>query len=270
MELAWMPAGKFTMGAPPTEEPRQRCEEPAHTVVISRPFYLAVHETTVANFRAFVQASRHETDAEKGGQGALRWNTVKQAWEQDAHCTWKNPGWPQGDNDPVVCISRRDAEAFCYWLERTEGKPYRLPTEAEWEYACRAGTVTTFAFGAVLTADQANFDDTLPFGESAGDADRVKKTAKVGSHAANAWGLADMHGNVWEWCADYFNSTYYQRSPARDPLGPPGRGNPLGVVRGGSWCARAKDCRSAARQALSLASIRNDLGFRVVLDVTRR
>jgi formylglycine-generating enzyme required for sulfatase activity/tRNA A-37 threonylcarbamoyl transferase component Bud32 len=255
MQLAWIPAGEFTMGSPPGEAGGRDDEGPPHPVTLTRPFYLATHETTVANFRAFVQATRYLTKTEEDGKGALRWNADKRAWEPDPKCTWRNPGWRQEDDEPVVCLSRYDALAFCYWLSRKEGKTYRLPTEAEWEYACRAGTTTPFASGPGLSSGQANCAARGSQGQ----------TNRVGSFAANAWGLHDMHGNVWEWCADFYSSTYYRESPSRDPRGP--EQGLWGVLRGGSWQSSGPDCRSAARLGVVLDSRRNDLGFRVVLEV---
>jgi formylglycine-generating enzyme required for sulfatase activity/tRNA A-37 threonylcarbamoyl transferase component Bud32 len=269
MELAWIPAGRFTMGSPPTETGRQRADGPPHEVTISKPFYLAVHETTVGNFRTFVQATRYRTEAEIDGQGALRWNTTKKTWELDPKCTWKTPGWSQDDEEPVVCVSRRDVLTFCYWLRRKEGKRYRLPTEAEWEYACRAGTTTPFSVGLALSPQQANFNGADPDGGLTTASDFLGRTVRVGSYAANPWGLGDMHGNAWEWCADNFSPTYYLESPKRDPHGPEGGGS-VGALRGGSWQTGSQGCRTAARLGLAAGSRRNDIGFRVLLEADAR
>jgi formylglycine-generating enzyme required for sulfatase activity len=254
MRLAWIPAGEFTMGSPPGEAGGRDDEGPPHQVTLTRPFYLATHETTVANFRAFAQAARYQTKAEEDGKGALRWNADKQTWERDPKCTWRNPGWRQDDDEPVVCVSRYDALAFCYWLSRKEGKTYRLPTEAEWEYACRAGTTTPYAYGTLLSSGQANWATSGSPG----------RTTRVSSSDANPWGLHDMHGNAWEWCADFYNATYYRDSPSRDPHGP--EQGLWGVLRGGSWQTDSPECRSAARLGAVLDSRRTDTGFRVVLE----
>jgi formylglycine-generating enzyme required for sulfatase activity len=253
MQLAWVTPGTFTMGSPVEEAGRRDDEGPAHPVTISRPFYLAARETTVAQFRAFMQAMRYRTEAEADGVGALRWDEDRKTWEADPDCTWSHPGRVPEDDEPVTCVSRRDALTFCYWLSKTEGKTYRLPTEAEWEYACRAGSTTPFAAGAVLSPGQANFGAGGP-----------GRPTRAGSFPANAWGLCDLHGNVWEWCADSYSPTYYHDSPARDPLGP--RLGDLGVVRGGSWRGAAPDCRSAARLGVPIGTRRTDVGFRVVLE----
>jgi formylglycine-generating enzyme required for sulfatase activity len=243
------------MGSPLGEPERREDEEPAHGVTISQPFYLAAHETTVAQFRTFVQATRYQTDAEKESAATTHRTKETDAGAANPACTWRNPGWVPDDEEPVVCISRYDALAFCYWLSRKEGKSYRLPTEAEWEFACRAGASTAFADGSVLLAEHAQFAHS-PSGPA--------RATRVGSFAPNAWGLYDMHGNAGEWCADLYSPTAYRESAARDPRGPD-RGE-LGVVRGGSWRSSSADCRCAARLGVALGSRRADIGFRVASD----
>jgi formylglycine-generating enzyme required for sulfatase activity len=132
------------------------------------------------------------------------------------------------------------------------GRRYRLPTEAEWEYACRAGTDTPFFFGDRLKAEQANFDGRFE-----------DRTCKVGSYAPNAWGLFDMHGNVWEWCQDGYREDYYYSGPNKDPQGPEKAENR--VLRGGSWADNAANCRSARRFHNKHTYRGRELGFRVVL-----
>jgi formylglycine-generating enzyme required for sulfatase activity len=244
MQLAWVPAGTFTMGSPSDEADRRADEGPPHEVTLSRPFYLAVHQTTVAQFRAFVQATRYQTEAEK-------------AAEANAAGIWRNPGWTPDDDEPVVCVSRYDALAFCYWLGRKEGKNYRLPTEAEWEYCCRGGPAAVCSGQLAVGSGEHPLPTAhcpLPTGPP----------ARVGSFRPNAWGLHDMHGNVWQWCADVYSPTYYRDSPGRDPRGP--EGGELGVLRGGSWRSGPADCRCAARLGVALGSSRPDAGFRVVLE----
>jgi formylglycine-generating enzyme required for sulfatase activity len=264
MHLARIPAGQFTMGAQASEVGRQNDEGPSHKVIISRSYYLAVHETTVAQFRAFVEATHYQTEAERKGTGAQRWDASANTWKAEATCTWRNPGWPLVDNQPVVCVCRNDALAFCYWLSHKEGKVYRLPTEAEWEYACRAGTSTPYGPGTNLTRRDANFTD-MSAAQITGSAGMAMP---VGSFAANAWGLCDMHGNAWEWCGDGFSPTFYGNSPERDPSAP---GSSFeGVLRGGSWASGALDCRCARRCAAPPSRCRNDTGFRVVREAGAR
>ena len=145
MQLAYIPAGKFGMGSP-KDEPGRKDEERRHEVRLTREFYLGVHEVTVGQFRAFVRESGYKTDSDKDGKGS--WGiTPNGKFERDAKYDWKGPGFDQGDDHPVVDVSWNDAKAFCTWLSVKEGKSYRLPTEAEWEYACRAGTRTAYSFG---------------------------------------------------------------------------------------------------------------------------
>src|SRR5262249_40410528 len=149
-------------------------------------------------------------------------------------------GWQQTDNQPVVCVSWNDALAFCTWLAKKESKVYRLPTEAEWEYACRAGTVTPYNFGKSVTREQANF------AEGPLDPSR-NKTTRVGSYPANAFGLYDMHGNIWQWCADWYDADYYSKLPTKDPPGP--ASGTLRVCRGGSFANTVNEIRSAQRSS---------------------
>src|SRR5207302_1481786 len=141
---------------------------------------------------------------------------------------------------PVDYVSWEDCQQFCEKLGELEGRHYQLPSEAEWEYACRAGTTTPFHYGIYLTSTQANFDGRYHYGKAE---DYLQRTCKVGSYRPNAFGLYDMHGNVWEWCSDWFDEDYYKNSPRKDPRGPD-----IGeyrVMRGGSWNFDLRLCRSA-------------------------
>src|SRR5262249_21785492 len=176
---------------------------------------------TVRQFRAFTQAADYQTDAESEG-GGHRWTSDD--WERDPDLDWTKPGYPQGEDHPVSCVSWNDAQAFLEWLsglqkEKEAGRASRLPSEAEWESACRAGTTTPFALGISLSSAQANFDGNYPYGE-ADEGVYIDGTCPVGSYRPNAFGLYDMHGQVWEWCADWHGRTYYRRSPRIDPPGP--------------------------------------------------
>jgi formylglycine-generating enzyme required for sulfatase activity len=247
MKLARIPAGSFFMGSP-EDEPGRLPDEVRHEVVITRPFFMGVHELTIGQFRAFVKDTGYKTVAETNGKGAHRLGGAKVDW--DPSCFWTSPGWPQTDEHPVVCVSRPDVEAFCRWLSNKEKKRYRLPTEAEWEYACRAGTTTAYHTGAGLNDKAANISVT--FG----------KTATVGSYPANAFGLHDMHGNAAEWCADWYSGDYYRQSPRFDPAGPITASN--GVLRSGSW---AQSLRSAQRGNIPPDWSSNAFGARVVCEI---
>jgi formylglycine-generating enzyme required for sulfatase activity len=231
MDLVLIPAGKFTMGSPPTEDGRFPNED-AHEVEITKPFYLGKYEVKFGQFEKFVGATRYQTEGEKA---------------RDRDGTWRFPGYIPTSRHPVVGVTWNDAVAFCEWLSRVERKTYRLPTEAEWEYSCRAGTTTRFHSG----------DD---------EAD-LKKVAQYLKHKqpapeANAWGLFDMHGNVWEWCQDWYDANYYQTSPTKDPQGP--LGGSFRVKRGGSFYNDAHHCRAAYRDCFEPWRRTNAIGFRVV------
>ena len=174
------------------------------------------------------------------------------------------PSFFKGDELPVEQISWDGAVDFCKRLsempeEKKAGRKYRLPTEAEWEYACRAGTTTPFHFGSQLNGRQANCDGTLPYGTDTKGPD-LEKTSPIGTYPANAWGLYDMHGNVWEWCSDW--SGEYPTGSVTDPIGP--ATGSLRVFRGGCWIKDAVLCRSAYRNG-DVPPIRRFLGFRVAL-----
>ncbi len=187
MTMVLIPAGEFLMGSADTDKDGAAAEKPQHRVPITKPFWLGMHHVTVGQFRKFVEESKH-----------------------DAGTGWQKPFPSQTDNHPVVHVSWSDAKAFCDWLSRKEGKKYRLPTEAEWEYACRAGTRTKYGFGD----DESNLGDYAWFGLNSN-----KQTHAVGQKRPNAWGLSDMHGNAWQWCEDWFES-YYANSPPEDRKGP--------------------------------------------------
>ena len=170
---------------------------------------------------------------------------------------------------PVEQVSWEDAQTFLKKLsERPEevkaGRKYRLPTEAEWEYACRGGasSPSPFHFGASLSSRQANFNGNYPYGGAA-KGDYLECPCPVGSYQPNGFGLYDMHGNVWEWCADWYGKDYYATSPAKDPSGP--AGGSVRVSRGGCWCDFGQVCRSAYRAGFTPAHRGSNLGFRVAL-----
>ncbi len=169
----------------------------------------------------------------------------------------------QGADRPVERVSWDDVQEFIHALnERERAERYRLPTEAKWEYACRAGTDGPFSTGRTITTDQANFDGTEPYGSSPAGLDR-QDTVPVGRFAPNAFGLHDMHGNVREWCSDRYDAEYYKGSPVDDP---PGQGFGAGrVYRGGGWVDFAESCRSATRGYARPYAEMDDLGFRLVM-----
>jgi formylglycine-generating enzyme required for sulfatase activity len=269
MTLVLIPAGKLKMGSPKGEEGRFGNEE-LHEVEITRSFYLGKHEVTRGQFRHFVVAEKYKTEAERDGKGG--WGLTKDGtWKQAAQFNWKNTGWSQDDNHPVVNVTWNDAKAFCDWLHASEGKQYRLPTEAEWEYSCRAGTTTRFhngddpeALAQVGNAADASARKRFSSWTMALKADDgYVFTAPVGKLRANLFGLHDMHGNVGEWCYDWYKSDYYKDSPGQDPRGPAdGRAR---VVRGGSFSDGPRECRAACRSYQAPRYRSYNLGFRVAL-----
>ena len=174
-----------------------------HRVRITRPFYLGVTEVTRGQFRAFVDETGYKTEAEKDGKGGYGWDEEKKEFRQDAKFTWLNAGFEQTDEHPVVNVSWNDAVAFCEWLKSKEGQAYRLPTEAEWEYACRAGTTTRYFSGddPETLATVGNVADgtakaKYPAGLRIAASDGYVYTAPVARFQANAFSLYDTHGNV--------------------------------------------------------------------------
>jgi formylglycine-generating enzyme required for sulfatase activity len=229
-------------------------EHPQHRVRITKPFYLGACHVTRGQFRQFVADTGYRTDAEKGETpGAYGLDTDKEEFNFNQKFSWRNAGFEQSDEHPVVNVSWNDAVAFCQWLSKKEGKTYRLPTEAEWEYACRAGTTTRYSSGddPETLATVGNVADATLGAKFPGRAHIIKAsdgyafTSPVGSFKPNAFGLYDMHGNAWQWCADRYGAEYYATSPADDPAGPDS-GNDR-VRRGGCWDYWPDDCRSANR-----------------------
>ena len=240
IEWTNIPAGTFTMGSPENEVGRS-VNETQHQVTLSA-FKMSKYEVTVAQFKAFVDATRYKTDAEKGTGGVMgsaKWKDGKVEFKKGIN--WQcdglgNPRLSTEYNHPVIHVSWNDAVAFAKWIG------CRLPTESEWEYACRAGTTTPFNTGSNLTTAQANYCGDLPCNNNPKGEYRGN-TMPVGSFAPNAWGLYDMHGNVWEWCCDLYGD--YKVAAQTNPRGL-ARGSHH-VIRGGGWCMYAEACRSANR-----------------------
>jgi len=181
---------------------------------------------------------------------------------QYEHVMSENPSYFKGPSLPVELVSYYDASGFCEALVRRGHRTFRLPTEAEWEFACRAGTSTAFSTGLELTDEQANFDGKFSYnGKSTGVCRR--QTTPVEAFPPNAFGLRDMHGNVWEWCADWYGD--YPDGPVSDPKGPPT--GSIKILRGGSWFHGPADARCAQRDALDPGRRHSPYGFRVVMDL---
>jgi formylglycine-generating enzyme required for sulfatase activity len=271
MTLKQIPAGQFLMGSAPSDKEAFDDEKPWHWIRITQPFYLGIHEVTRGQFRRFVDDAGYRTEAETDGKGGWGWNEETKKFEQNPRYAWQNAGFDQTDEHPVVNVSWNDAQAFITWLSRKEGKTYRLPTEAEWEYACRAGSRTRYWFGddpeglaavgnvADGTAREKYPDWTLAIAAR----DGYIYTAPVGRFRPNAWGLFDMHGNVWEWCSDGYDKEYYKQSPMDDPQGALGASSR--VRRGGGWRGDPRVARSADRFRGVPGNRGYYLGFRVAL-----
>ncbi len=268
MEFVLIPAGEFMMGTPESETERHD-DEQQHRVRITKPFYLGKHEVTVGQFRRFVTEVGYTTEPEKDGEGGYGYNaTEKKSEGRDPKYNWKDTGFAQTEEHPVVNITWNDATAFCQWLSRKEGKTYRLPTEAEWEYACRAGTSTKYHFGndSEMLAQYGNVADasakhTFSTGTTIAADDSYTFTAPVGRFKANPFGVHDMHGNLWEWCQDWYDKDYYAGSSTDDPGGP--SSGEYRIVRGGSWNFNAWDNRAGNRFRLAPDDRHLYYGFRL-------
>ena len=281
MKFALIPAGEFQMGETRTveEELKEfeplyntfptadlRDEYPRHRVRITHPFYMAVYHVTRGQFRQFVDATGYRTDAEKNGKGGYGFQGG--AMVQATKYTWRETDFPQTDEHPVVNVSWNDAVSFCDWLSRKENKKYRLPTEAEWEYACRGHTSTRYWCGddPESLAEAANAGDAAYLAKFPGvpairASDGFAFTAPVGNFRPNSWGLYDMVGNAWQWCWDWYGSDYFAASPVDDPAGPDSGLNR--VFRGGAWSSSPHALRSSARNDQLPAFAAAFLGFRV-------
>jgi sulfatase modifying factor 1 len=297
LTLVKVPAGEFLMGSDESADSQARAfpalpsrrferlddEKPLHRVRISRAFWMSRHEMTVGQFRRFVEASGYVPESIADGTGGYGYNRAYDpassrrgdAFEgRDPRYSWRNPGFVQGDDHPVVNVTWFDATACAQWLSRTEGKIYRLPTEAEWEYAARAGTRTRYHSGddpqsllQVANVFDAQTAKLWPHWQAMAlqGSDEHVFTAPVGSFAPNAWGLFDMHGNAWEWVSDWHADDYYARSPLNDPQGP--ATGEVRVRRGGSWHTWAFYARSAFRNWNAPDTRYTLVGFRLVREL---
>ncbi|MBW3018937.1 SUMF1/EgtB/PvdO family nonheme iron enzyme, partial [Candidatus Woesearchaeota archaeon] len=225
MEFVLIPVGKFKMGSPSTESDRDTDEGPVHWVIISRPFYMGKYEVTQEQYYAVAKYK---------------------------------PSRFKQENGPVERVSWEQADRFCTKLSEIKDGNYRLPTEAEWEYACRAGSEDRFYFG--LDPEYSQIEKYAWYSENSDST-----THPVGEKKPNSFGLYDMHGNVSEWCWDWYAPNYYHKTFMIDPPGP--QNGKSRVIRGGSWFHGVRDCRSASRSSCEPVYIRNYVGFRVVLEI---
>jgi len=273
-ELVAIPAGEFVMGSDDGEA--NRSEGPVHVVVIARPFALARTEVTVEQFAAFIAATGYTVEPGCRVQETALGPRRRIEWRDDLAKGWRDPAFatPAGSNVPVVCIGRVDALAYVDWLRGTTGRPYRLPSEAEWEYAARAGSPGIYPWGnnADLGCTHANLYDRksralLDFGWGFADCDDGHaELAPVGSLQPNAWGLHDMIGNVWEWTADCYRPTYAStpRNGSAEPAAPD---CDRWSVRGGGWMTRPSRQRLTFRGRDPNDARYSYFGFRVARDL---
>ena len=277
---------------------------PRHRVKLTRPFAIGATEVTVEQFRQFVEATGYKTSAESSGRGGLAFlpdveEDGIERFDNRRECTWRNPGFAQKDNHPVVCVSWKDALAFCKWLSNKENAEYRLPTEAEWEYAARAGTTTSYlggksastiyAFGNVADAALEKAYPGLTLRQRIADLEQDKgdgfiHTAPVAQLKPNKWNLYDTHGNVWEWCSDKYDAEHYSEltgghinhdAPSSlplitDPHGPADSPNhkygDWRVMRGGAWINGPLTSRSASKTYGEANDAFCYTGFRIARD----
>ena len=278
-DMVVVPAGQFVMGSTPAESAAARVREadaarewPAHPVSIPKPFAVGRYEVTRGEYRTFATATGRAE-----GRGCITWDQSAGKWQSVAAASWREPGFPQGDDHPAVCLDLADATAFAQWLSGRTGQRYRLPTEAEWEDVARAGTATmqTWGEGYDPICSQANSSDLTRADVHGGiDEDPTRflrcrdgfvYTSPVGSFPPNPFGLSDVIGNVWEWVQDCYTETYQ---------GAPVDGSAWSwpdctrrVVRSGSWYGRVWFQRPAARSREEPAFRAATLGLRVVREL---
>lgn len=283
MKLVRIPAGEFLMGSPKGEIDWLRLtfkmiwreghkqwfqdELPLHPVRHTVPYYIGATEVTVGQFRQFVKETKHKTDSERG-EGGMIFSKKDNRWVSKKEIKWDNTPWRIQEDQPVVFVSWNDAVAFCKWLTRKEKRTYRLPTEAEWERACRGGSVwRRYPWGDRLPGDRdSNFGDgesKLPESLTTVN-DGYQYVSPVGSYPANGYGLYDMSGNVMEWIEDRYDRNYYENSPVDDPKGP-ATGNSR-LNKGGNFYASPADDRCAFRGFSGPEMSFWNLGFRVVME----
>lgn len=271
--LVVIPAGEFWMGSPENEAGREPVEaagrERRHRVRIEKAFALGQMEVTVGEFRRFVEAAGYRTEAERdvGEKGCRAWTVTDGKWDWRAGLSWRKPGYSQQDTSPVVCVSWNDANAYVKWLSRETGQTYRLPSEAEWEYAARAGTTSARYWGEdpdqacryANVADQTKGPEGHGWNNKHDCTDGYWYPAPVGTFQPNGWKLNDMLGNVWEWTCSAFAKEYdssESKCAKNDTTGPL-------AVRGGSWYFGPDRVRSAYRSWFVPTSRNYFLGFRL-------
>jgi formylglycine-generating enzyme required for sulfatase activity len=262
--LVVVPPGRFDMGSPAGEAGRGEEEGPMRAVSVPRPLAMARHEVTRAQWSAFARAS-----GRRSAGGCWLWSAMRPSFDRVAD--WREPGFAQTEDDPVVCVSWREVQAYLAWLNDKQGRRYRLPSEAEWEYAARAGAGGPRPWAAAAAScAHANGADAaakkrFPDWSALPCEDGYAHTAPVGRFAGNAFGLQDMIGNAWEWTQDCWAATL-DGLPAE--AGPRAAGDcGKRAIRGGGWTNDARMLRSAARTWLGAEARSNNVGFRIVREL---
>ncbi len=267
-EMVVLPEGFFMMGGAPTDKKRWNVELPQHLVRIARQFAIGRFEVTVDEFAAFVEATGHQP------AGQCNVFVLDQDQWVGKSTTFRDPHYPQAGSHPATCVNWLDAKAYAAWLSEKTGKRYRLPSEAEWEYGARAGTSTPLSFGDYThtrACDYAKFADgstRFAWKEASCNSNFGHGAAPVGRHQPNAWGLHDMHGNVWEWVEDCWHASYSGAPEDGTPWLEDGRGDCTHrITRGGSWRNAIQDLRVTARLRYPTTHAAQVRGFRVALSL---
>ena len=248
-EMVVVPSGSFRMGSPSSEADRYHDEGPQRTVRIGYKFAVGKYEVTKGQFHKFVLETGYKPYD-------VCWSNEYGKWEKIQPTTYRNPGMSQSENHPVICVSWNDAKAYAKWLSGKTGHIYRLLSEAEWEYAARAGTTSAYSFGSTISTSQANHN---------GD---VGKTTPIGQYRANAFGLYDMHGNVLEWVEDCYDTRGFRDAPSNGSAFTNCSSQYRRVLRGGSWYSSPKYLRSASRKYSSKLSASLEYGFRLARHIS--
>jgi formylglycine-generating enzyme required for sulfatase activity len=283
MEFKYVTGGCYSMGQSPTGktelikvrgiEKYQKAysdETPQHEVCVDG-FYMGKYEVTVKQWGAFIQESGYQTSAEKNaGKKNGCYSLKNNKWTYASGRYWNNLGFPQSSNSPVACVSHSDVTQYINWLNQKSSKQYRLPTEAEWEYAARGGTGDSRFWGDAVDKSACQYANVANSKKSSNNYfpcdDGHKWSSPVGSYNPNNYGIYDMLGNMWEWCSDKYDSNYYSNSLRNNPPG--ATSGQLYTIRGGSWNGRSSDIRAANRNWAEQDTRKSNVGFRLVTQTT--
>lgn len=257
-EMVIIPSGSFRMGSPVEEPERDEAEAPVHQVSIKEPFAISRHAISRDQFAAFAADTGFEHT------GARIWKNKQ--WTISGTASWKNPELRQQGDHPAVCLSWFDATQYAAWMSAKSGHRYRLPTEAEWEYAARAGSSSPFWWGATISPTQANYHSLSLYEGGGSLGDYRETTVAVDRFDPNPWGLYQVHGNAWEWCEDIWHPSY-NGAPCDGSAWTTGGEPPKRVVRGGSWEDFPEYLRSAYRFGTDPNMRTSLIGCRVVREI---